>query len=763
MVPLADEPIGAPGGLRRRPGLRPRAGRRHARRRDRRPRRRRHPRRGARRRVAGGARRADADVGARDRLLRPRARHRPLRPAERRRPRRCWRATCWPATSRTGELPPVGATATSARRSRAAERGRSYVAIQAFVTPTRRHRGAPAGGPRGSIRDALRRRDPMGFGPRYLHSTGQLHKGGSPTGRLPAGAGRPSSDDLPIPGRPYGFRDADRRAGRGDARRCARPAGRWRASRLGDVAAAVDAALGRPREHRPSRRPTRCATTSAWPTCPARAPSSSSAASATWPAASSCRRSTTCYLRRLLPAGFAMIGIGRTDPGGDDGLPQGAAQALRGALAHAGHRRRVGRLRASSLNYVTGTFDDAATYDELQQRLAEVEASHGTGGNALFYLSTPPSQFPVIVRRPRRRRARDRGGGQAWRRIVIEKPFGRRPASSAQALDADVHEAFREAPGLPHRPLPGQGDGPEHPRVPLRQRHLRAALEPQLHRPRADHGGRVDRRRGPRPLLRGGRRAARHGAEPHAAGALASWRWSRPARSTPRRCATSAARRSRPCGRCGRRDVVRGQYDRRLVDGKPVPRLPRGGGRRARLRAPRPTSRRACASTTGAGPARRSTCAPASGCRSASPRSRSSSSACRTCRSRTRRPSSSSRTCSCCASSRTRASRCASAPRCRRTRMQIRTVNMDFEYDTSLLVGRPPRPTRRCCSTRMRGDATNFPRQDAVERVVADRASRCSTPGRTTAARPHLYPAGTWGPEAADELLARDRRRWRRP
>ena len=43
----------------------------------------------------------------------------------------------------------------------------------------------------------------LGYGPRFLHSTGQLHKGGSPSGlflQLTM-----SHDDLPIPGRPYGF------------------------------------------------------------------------------------------------------------------------------------------------------------------------------------------------------------------------------------------------------------------------------------------------------------------------------------------------------------------------------------------------------------------------------------------------------------------------------------------------------------------------------------------------------------------------------
>ena len=75
----------------------------------------------------------------------------------------------------------------------------------------------------------------------------------------------------------------------------------------------------------------------------------------------------------------------------------------------------------------------------------------------------------------------------------------------------------RREPDLPHRPLPGQGDGAEPVGAALRQQHLRAALEPEVHRPRADHrrrGGRADpvrRRNGrddrqPRRLLRGRRR-----------------------------------------------------------------------------------------------------------------------------------------------------------------------------------------------------------------------------------------------------------------
>ena len=70
--------------------------------------------------------------------------------------------------------------------------------------------------------------------------------------------------------------------------------------------------------------------------------------------------------------------------------------------------------------------------------------------------------------------------------------------------------------GLPDRPLPGQGDGPEHPGDALRQQHVRADLERQLRRPRADHHGRGHRHRRPRRLLRRHRRGPRRHPEPPA-------------------------------------------------------------------------------------------------------------------------------------------------------------------------------------------------------------------------------------------------------
>ena len=96
----------------------------------------------------------------------------------------------------------------------AAARPGDYIAILAFVNPT----------PRAEVKLAElaeRARQATGcvvthgFGPRYLHSTGQLHKGGPPTGLFLQVVDDPG-DELPIPGRPFGFGKLIRAQAAGD-------------------------------------------------------------------------------------------------------------------------------------------------------------------------------------------------------------------------------------------------------------------------------------------------------------------------------------------------------------------------------------------------------------------------------------------------------------------------------------------------------------------------------------------------------------------
>jgi transaldolase / glucose-6-phosphate isomerase len=87
----------------------------------------------------------------------------------------------------------------------------NYVAIQAFIDPDAESRLEPLLGRARETGCVVTK----GLGPRYLHSTGQLHKGGPNTGLFVQVVDDPG-DELPIPGRPFGFRQLIRAQAAGD-------------------------------------------------------------------------------------------------------------------------------------------------------------------------------------------------------------------------------------------------------------------------------------------------------------------------------------------------------------------------------------------------------------------------------------------------------------------------------------------------------------------------------------------------------------------
>src|SRR5437899_2435391 len=96
------------------------------------------------------------------------------------------------------------------------------------------------------------------------------------------------------------------------------------------------------------------------------------------------------------------------------------------------------------------------------------------------------------------------------------------------------------------------------------------------------------------------------------------------------------------------------------------------------------------------------------------------------------------------------------------TSFRIEPVKMDFHYGTSF--GKPsPEAYERLLLDAMSGDATLFARRDEVEEAWSfiDPIEE-AWHEKKDAPELYFYPAGSWGPEAADDLLARDGRAWRR-
>lgn len=97
---------------------------------------------------------------------------------------------------------------------------------------------------------------------------------------------------------------------------------------------------------------------------------------------------------------------------------------------------------ADRLYYISSDFGDEAGYRELGQLLDKLSTEHGTQGNVLFYLASPASFFPEIVEMiGKTGLSRSHDGG--WKRIVIEKPFGR-DLQSARALNDVLDGVFSE-------------------------------------------------------------------------------------------------------------------------------------------------------------------------------------------------------------------------------------------------------------------------------------------------------------------------------
>jgi glucose-6-phosphate 1-dehydrogenase len=142
--------------------------------------------------------------------------------------------------------------------------------------------------------------------------------------------------------------------------------------------------------------------------------------------------------RGLLPTNFALLGFARRD-WGDVEFSELARSAAR-EHARTPWREEVWERLAGSVRFVQGSFDDDNAFDELAGQLAELEGSHGIGGNAAFYLSIPPAMFPTVLKQMARTGMAE-STPDRWRRVVVEKPFGTDLASSRE-LNALVDSVF---------------------------------------------------------------------------------------------------------------------------------------------------------------------------------------------------------------------------------------------------------------------------------------------------------------------------------
>ena len=95
----------------------------------------------------------------------------------------------------------------------------------------------------------------------------------------------------------------------------------------------------------------------------------------------------------------------------------------------------------SHLYYQAVNTSDAADYGKLVPRLEELHTKYQTNGNTLYYMSTPPSLYGVIPECLAAHGLNTEKDG--WKRIIVEKPFGY-DEKTAQELDVQIHRFFEE-------------------------------------------------------------------------------------------------------------------------------------------------------------------------------------------------------------------------------------------------------------------------------------------------------------------------------
>ncbi|UCC71436.1 MAG: glucose-6-phosphate dehydrogenase [Gemmatimonadota bacterium] len=142
----------------------------------------------------------------------------------------------------------------------------------------------------------------------------------------------------------------------------------------------------------------------------------------------------------LLPDEFAIVGFARRL---DD-------EEFRRQLRDEARRHLTGEFRQeiwdwldSRVYRVIGDLSDPEAYVQLKETLAKVDEERGTGGNYLYYMSTPPSFFSEIPRQLNQVGLAREAEGR-WRRVVIEKPFGR-DLDSARSLNRELLEVLDES------------------------------------------------------------------------------------------------------------------------------------------------------------------------------------------------------------------------------------------------------------------------------------------------------------------------------
>ncbi len=152
----------------------------------------------------------------------------------------------------------------------------------------------------------------------------------------------------------------------------------------------------------------------------------------------------------LLPDSFVLVGYARSThkdrekkiPWTDEEYRKDCYDAIKAARGKKGVDEKLWAKMVNNIYYIAGQYDSAEDHARLAKRLLELDKTHDTAGNRLFYISTPPEAFEPIISRLGEREVRHENG-PGWSRLIIEKPFGTSLAT-AKALNQLLYKSWKE-------------------------------------------------------------------------------------------------------------------------------------------------------------------------------------------------------------------------------------------------------------------------------------------------------------------------------
>jgi glucose-6-phosphate 1-dehydrogenase len=140
--------------------------------------------------------------------------------------------------------------------------------------------------------------------------------------------------------------------------------------------------------------------------------------------------------RELLPEQFAVLGVARTEMPSEEFV-----SAMEAAVREFGRdefRQKTWEWLAARTSYVSMEFADEEAENRVAATLNELDEEFGTRGNRVHYLAVPPDAMPKLVEE-----IGDRRATLGWTRLIIEKPFGH-DLESARALNELLARSFTE-------------------------------------------------------------------------------------------------------------------------------------------------------------------------------------------------------------------------------------------------------------------------------------------------------------------------------